>query len=233
VPRNAISHARLMRESTDRVQTALRSDDAKEQMVANRILANPKTWQRWEIEHSGLMRQVAHVGFKGTQVDVLKQTTFGLIHRKALFEYLRSDGVRGRVRMQILAHFHPERSYSHAVVAEHDVYLRKACSYLCASHVGSAVVHDDGFLDPMQCYINLYAEYFKLYCTSYFLEDGAEVPSQAALLPLLKFQLNEWRQAIINPRRELSRLMRDAELRRPIGDTQRLPVAGLRAKFGA
>jgi hypothetical protein len=38
--RHAISHARLMRESTDRVQTALKSSDNNEQMVARRILGN-------------------------------------------------------------------------------------------------------------------------------------------------------------------------------------------------
>jgi hypothetical protein len=37
VPRNAISHARLMRESTDRVESALRGGDRHEQMVVNRL----------------------------------------------------------------------------------------------------------------------------------------------------------------------------------------------------
>jgi hypothetical protein len=35
----------------------------------------------------------------------------------------------------------------------------KACSFLCTNHVGSNVVHDPGFLDPMRRYQELYAEY--------------------------------------------------------------------------
>ena len=43
----------------DRIESALRSDDAKEHVVAQRILATPGAWNAWELEHSGLMRQVA------------------------------------------------------------------------------------------------------------------------------------------------------------------------------
>ena len=43
--RSAISHARLMRESTDRVESALHSDDDKEHLVAQRLSENPKTWE--------------------------------------------------------------------------------------------------------------------------------------------------------------------------------------------
>ena len=51
-----------MRESTDRIESALRSDDAKEHLVAQRISENPRSWELWELEHSGLMRQVADFG---------------------------------------------------------------------------------------------------------------------------------------------------------------------------
>jgi hypothetical protein len=59
VHRSAVSHARLMRESTDCVESALHSNDQKEHLVAHRILENPVSWQSWEWEHSALMRQVA------------------------------------------------------------------------------------------------------------------------------------------------------------------------------
>jgi len=110
-----------------------------------------------------------------------------------------------------------------AVVAEHGGYLRKACSYFCASHVGSGVVQDPSFLDPMQHYENLYAEYFDLYCSTLFPKDGLESASERSLLPLLKHQLNEWRWVILNPREGLPRYRRETEIRRPTGETQRLP----------
>ncbi len=221
--RNAISHARLMRESTDRVQIALRSDNPGEQLVAHRILENPTVWQRWESEHSGIMRQVSINGFMRTQVAVLKRAAFRLIHRKALFEYLRAREIRGEVRTQIFAHFHPQQSFEHAVISEHSVYLRKACSFLCTSHVGSEVIHDERFQDPMRRYEELYGAYFKLYCNTYLeSQDHETAAAQSALLPLLKFQLSEWRQAIMNPAMELPRLMRDTEYRP--GETGMLPI---------
>jgi hypothetical protein len=104
---------------------------------------------------------------------------------------------------------------------------------LCANHVGSGVVHDPSFLDPMQHYENLYAEYFDLYCTTLFPTDGMESASERSLLPLLKHQLNEWRWVILNPRQSLPRIERGRDLRRPTGDTQRLPRLKARSRVGA
>jgi hypothetical protein len=49
-------------------------------------------------------------------------------------------------------------------------------------------------------------------------------------LPLLKLQLNEYRWAILDPRRAQPWLRREAEIRVPTGDTQRLPVLGAQPK---
>jgi hypothetical protein len=232
VHRNAITHSRLMRESTDRIESALRSEDEKEHRVAHRLFESTRTWELWENEHSGLMRHVADYGVLRTQAAALRQTALRLIHGKALFEYLRRNEVRGTARTQMLTHFYPTRGYRFAVIAEHSGYVRKACSYLCASHVGSGVVHDPAFLDPMEHYENLYAEYFDLYCNTLFPADGLESASERSLLPLLKHQLNEWRWIILNPRESLPRVNREREIRRATGDTQRLPHLKGRPKDG-
>lgn len=216
-----------MRESTDCVESALHSNDQKEHLVAHRILENPVSWQSWEWEHSALMRQVADYSVLRSQAAALRQTALRLIHGKALFEYLRKHEVRGAERAQIIQHFYPTRGYQSAVIAEHSGYLRKQCSYFCASHVGTGVVQDPAFLDPMQQYEELYQEYFRLYCSTLVSRDGVESASELSLLPLLKHQLNEWRWMILNPRQGLLRVQRESELRRPIGDTQRLPILRL------
>jgi hypothetical protein len=218
-----------MRESTDRVETALHSEDVKEHLVAHRILETTKSWQLWENEHSSLMRQVADYSVLRSQAAALRHTALRLIHGKALFEYLKKSEVRGEERCQILHYFYPTRGYQYAVIAEHGGYLRKACSFLCASHVGTGVVEDPTFLDPMQYYEDLYNEYFNLYCRTLFPGDGVESASERSLLPLLKHQLNEWRWMILNPRQSLPRVKRESDIRRPIGDTQRLPI--LRTRF--
>ena len=229
--RNAISHLRLMRESTDRIETALRSNDDNERIVAFRLAESTKSWQLWEDEHSGLMRQIADYGVLRTQAAALKQTALRLIHGKALFEYLRRNGVRGARLSRILAHFYPTRAYQHAVIAEHGGFVRKACSFLCTSHVGAGLVRDPAFLDPMQHYESLYAEYFDRYCATLFPDDEVSA-GDGSLLPLLKHQLNEWRWIILNPRQSLPRVKREREMRRSTGDTQLLPQIKSRPRDG-
>jgi hypothetical protein len=219
--RDAIAYTRLMNESTDFVQAVAYREKSREQAVAARLLSDPSAWQRWEVEHAGLMRKVASLGELAEQRAALKMTNFQLIHRKALFEYLRDHEVRGADRPRILAHFRMALHYEHAVIAEHRVYLRKACSFFCAGYLGLEVLRDAGFSDPMQRYEDLYAEYFELYCLVNCASADAVPDPRRALLPLLKQQLTEWRRAILQPRTELPRLLRDAELRRATGDTQK------------
>jgi len=218
-----LDHKRLMRESTDRVHSALYSANPDEQLVASRLLESPSAFRTWESEHSGLMLEVANPSLRRTQAALLKNATFRLIHRKALFEYLRDERIRGSVRRRIIVHFHPAQDYTRSVIAEHGLYLRKACSFLCTSHVGGNVVRDAGFFDPMRCYQQLYAEYFQIFCSTHFGTDSADAQPQVELLPLLKHQLEEFRTAIMNPQPETDWLMREAELRQPTGDTARLP----------
>ena len=211
-----------MRESTDRVQSALYGDDLNEQLVATRLLESPSTFATWEHEHSGLMLEVANPSFRRTQAALLKKATFRLIHRKALFEYLRDEQIRGDTRRRIIVHFHPSRDYTRSVIAEHGLYLRKACSFMCASHVGGNVVRDHSFFDPMACYEELYAEYFQIFCSTHF-GTSSDSRSNAELLPLLKYRLEECRVAIMNPQSKAEWQRREAQLREPIGDTLRLP----------
>jgi hypothetical protein len=220
VQRSAFSHAKLMRESTSRIESALRSEDVKEHLIAQRILATPGAWNAWELEHSGLMRQVADFVALRNQAVALRHAALRLIHGKALFEYLKKHNVRGKPRARIMAHFHRTLMYEHAVVAEHSIYVRKAASLLCASHVGTELVHDPAFLDPMARYETLFTEYFELFCST--LLPGADAAAEPALMPLLKHQLDEWRWIILNPKQALPHLQRESELRRPTGDTQKL-----------
>jgi hypothetical protein len=219
-----------MRESTDRVQKALYSDNPNEQLVASRLLESPAAFRTWESEHSGLMREVA-TGFRRTQAALLKKAAFRLIHRKALFEHLRDEVVRGSARQRLVLSFHPTQDYTRSVIAEHALYLRKACSFLCTNHVGGNVVRDPGFLYPMSRYQAIYAEYFKIFCSTQFGGNSRDSDSQVELLPLLKFQLEEYRLAIMNPQPATEWLIREHELRQSNGDTvQLLRPSGLQHK---
>jgi hypothetical protein len=220
----SMSHARLMRLSTDCVETALRHGEQAEQLIARRVMESATSWEAWERTHSDLMRRIAGSPARA-QIDELKQTTLRLLHGKALFQQLRRAEVRGEHRVQLIAHFRPGRSFEAAMISEHGEYLRKSLSFICTNHVGAEVVGDPAFIDPMQRYEELYGEYFDLYCRS-LLGTLNAAGSQRALLPLLKHQLGAQRAAVLDPRGAQAFLKREATLRRPTGDTQRLPSLG-------
>jgi hypothetical protein len=213
VHRNSVDHKCLMRESIDRMHRALNSDNPSEQLIARRLLESPAAFRIWESEHSGLMLEVANPSFRRTQAALLKKATFRLIHRKALFEYLRDGRIRGSLRRRVVISFHPAQDYTRSVIAEHGLYLRKTCSLLCTSHVGGNVVRDPGFFDPMRRYQELYSVYFQIFCSTHFGTDFADSEPQGELLPLLKHQLEECRKAIMNPRPEMSLPGRGSNLR--------------------
>jgi len=227
---SALTLARLMSESEQRLAQAARSGEPQDRLVASRIMDSPSVWVRWESEHSGLMRNVALERRAPRQSAALKAACFSLIHRKALFEHLREEQVYGLARRQLLRFFHRSRGYGRAMIAEHENYLRSACSYLCSSHVGSAVIRDGVFQDPMRRYEALFREYFRIFCEGTLSSDDAG-PSASALLPYLKYQINELRLAILTMPRRTPILLPDDALKRPTGDTEKLRVDALRTHF--
>lgn len=192
----AMTHTQLMRESEQCIEEAARNGGPVEQLVAGRIIESPVVWSRWENEHAALMRTVSEHRRPSNQIAALKAACFSLIHRKALFEHLRDQQIRGDARRQILQYFHRTAGYTHAAITEHEIYLRSAGSFLCSEQVGGVVIRDGVFLDPMQRYQELYAEYFKLFCDGILgLEPAAS--SSIALLPYLRYQLAEQRRAVL------------------------------------
>lgn len=217
----AIDHARLMRVSGDRVEAAARDGTRRQQHLARRLIEDAGAWRIWEREHDGLMRKVASA--RGAlQACALKSASFLLIEREALFGYLTERQLRGDTRRRALALFHGARAYTDAMVAEHGNYVRASCSHLCACHIGTVEMRDGGFQEPMSRYEVLFREYFCAFC-DVSLGARADAPSLRALLPYLKHQVAELRRAILAMPRTLPELAHEAGIRRPTGDTVRMP----------
>jgi len=227
----SMTHEQLMQVSERRLQDTARAGSATERYVASRVLEFPSLWTRWEHEHSTLMRTVTAPRNAARQSARLKRACFSLIHRKALFEHLRDRQIGGPARQRLLLFFHRTRGYSQAMITEHGNYLRSACSYLCSSYVGSAVIRDGVYEDPMRRYEDLYSEYFRLFCEG-TLEDGSAAASADSLLPYLKYQIREHREAIMAMPRMTPSLLRDDALRPATGDTEMLRMDALRAELG-
>ena len=192
-----VNHDSLMDESERRLCIAARCGMPTEAMVATRVLDNATDFHRWQTEHALIMKRIAVERDCAAQRSVLLGASMALIHRKALFEYLRDRQVRGNARHQLMRAFFWQRDYASAVVQEHGNYLRSAASYLCSSHIGRQLLLDEIFNEPLLQYEDLYTDYFRTYCDAIVLP--ASDPMSACALPIatqLKQQVNEWRRAL-------------------------------------
>ena len=193
-----LSHDRLMEESQRRLANAVLSGQPNEERVATRILDNARDYRRWEDEHATLMRRIAAERLPSVQkAQLLEHCAFADPSQGTVRIPARRAGSRDR-REEIMAHFFAHRDYKSAVVAEHGRYLRSAASYLCSSHVGSNVMFDALFEIPLAEYEELYASYFRTYCSTVLAsDDNAVAKSMLAVLVDLKAQIGEWRKALI------------------------------------
>jgi hypothetical protein len=220
-----------MEESVSRIETTAREGSSNQALVARRILEDTRLYRHWESEHERLMRTVARESRMPRQVFVLRNACFGLIHRKAMFEYLRQHRVTGRDRHAVFDLIYGGQDYAKAVVAEHNNYVRSTSSLICSNFLGLALMHDRAFGEPMQRYEARYADYFRVFCGS-ALTPGRynNDDTLSTLVPYLKRQLGSLRRAILSltPKPEISGL-HQLEIREPAANSQRHEAAPFRA----
>jgi hypothetical protein len=227
---SAYRHDRLMRESESRVELTANAQSPAD-VVVSRILKQPDVYRHWEAEHDRLMRAVSEQARLARQVTVLRSTAFALVHRRAMFEYLRDRHITGWKRRRLFALFYGCRDYANAVLAEHGNYVRCSSSYLCTHHLAAHLMHDAAFNEPLQIYEQWYREYFRAFCDGELA--GTDEEKQAVLplnelRPLLKSRLGEAREAILAMPRTCEKDWHELQIRRPSGETRRL-----RAIFGS
>jgi hypothetical protein len=223
-----ITQARLMDESERCVAEAARSGTPAQVLVASRLLAHPDTYRRWESEHFQLMRRVSSHSYLHRQVLALRSTALNLLHRKAVFEYLQVRQLTLEQRQRLIALFHSFKDYETALIAEHGNYLRGASSYLCSHHLARRLMKDGAFSEPLHLYQERYRDYFRIFCDVELAgtEEEKQAQSMRLLAPLLKYQLAEARHEILTMPYRPEKVWREVEIRRPTGDTERLPHLG-------
>ncbi len=221
---HAYKHARLMAESESRVEMAAYSQ-APADVIASRVLERPDAYRRWESEHARLMRTVSEQMRLASQVVALRSAAFSLVHRRAMFEYLKNRQLNRTKRRRLFALFYGCRDYTNAVLAEHGNYMRCSSSFLATQHLAEHLMHDVAFDEPLQLYEEFYREYFVAYCDTELAETDAEreaLAPLAALRPLLKYRLAEAREAILAMPQRPDREWREVQIRKANGDTQRM-----------
>ena len=194
--------------------------------MAGRIMDHPSAYRTWEAEHDRLLRGVSSHTRLAAQMGALRAATFTLIHRKALFEYIRERGVSGTKRHKLFALFYGDaRDYANSVIAEHANFVRCSSSHICADHLAAQLMRDAAFQEPMQLYQEWYADYFRVFCDVALAETEDEKLALApveALKPLLKHRLRQARDAILELPEVPSTVWREVELRKATGETQKL-----------
>ncbi len=222
---SGFKHERLMEESERRVVDATRDGTPAERVVASRVLETAHSYRLWELGHAHLMRAVADSLQLVRQAAALRTTAFSLLHRKALFEYMRDRHVTGAKRERLLSLFCGPRETIGVLVKEHLNYIHSSSSYLCTEHLGAVLIGDPVFEEPIQLYQERYTEYFRIYCDVALAQtedERAGLEPLAALRPMLKAQLTQARRAILVMGYDEARTWREVQIRRPTGDTQKL-----------
>ena len=213
----------FMDEATQHVQHVARAADGEAAECARRIVRAPRTWRRWEMELGTALRPVANFRSRLMQIRTLRETNLAWVHRAAPFRYLRDQGLRGERRQRLVSLLHGQSdNYARAMVFEHDAFVRSVCHNACSGHLGEEVLGDALYRESMQRYQALYMEYFQVYGTVVAGSPDHADSSSTHLLPLLKQQVAELRKAILDYPKAADWLQREADLRKPTGDTQYL-----------
>jgi hypothetical protein len=214
---------RLMQSAGEVVQATARISSGEIGLVATRLLQDPAEWVAWEKEFGGVLRKVVAPARRDEQVRALRLANFSWIHKATPFRYLRDQKLRGDRRLRVIQGLHDSNSYARALVAEHHNFVRSTCSLACSAHIGGSILGDEIFIDSMVRYQDVYEEYFRGFCRANFMEDRDSGASDQALLPLLKAQVAELRQAILEYPRTSAWLEMELRQRERSGETQRLP----------
>lgn len=220
----AYGHARLMLESASRIEMAAGSSTPAERLVTRRLLECPAEFSRWEAHHDQLMRPVSAPRRLTQQIVALRATAIALVHRKALFEYLRARRPAEAKRRKLFRIFHRCRDYGHAVLAEHGNYVRCSSSYMCAQHLAEHLMHDPALDAPLRLYEEWYRDYFQAYCDLELAEttdEKAACLAQECLRPFLKHRVSKARRVIL-AMPLVPGEWGEVRIRRPTGDTMKL-----------
>ena len=195
-----VTRAQLIVASEQELARIAASGSLKERAIARALRDTPGDYLKWEAEHGRLMSAVASAANGERQARALLSAALSLIHRKALFEYLNSHARRGEDRRFLIAHFHGQKGYTQAVVAEHGNYQRSIASLTCIEHIGATRLPHQAFGERLRHYENLYREYFRSYCNSLLTpaNEAAEASdSMRTLIPYLKRDVLDERKRLL------------------------------------
>jgi len=154
---------KLMDESEYALRVASDSSSERVSRIVNSMLQDNRLYRLWESRHADLILPVAEQSRTKPQINALRLAEVRLIHRRALFRYLRAKQIRGELRRRLMRIFHSTRDYHDAVIAEHRQFILAESSRVSADHLID-VMHDGVSGSLLHQYEKTYARYFEMKC---------------------------------------------------------------------
>jgi hypothetical protein len=192
---------RLMRASHAHVEATARDDSQENQILAMRLIEHPGTYSEWENRHARLMQRVCEPPRLRAQLIRMRETTLSLIHRRAVFEYLRDRKITGAQRHRFIALFYGGRDYASSVIVEHGHYMRSWVSGSCSRFIGAEILRDPAFSAPLTAYEQWYTEYFRMFCDLQLAtSETMSTICERDLLPSLKERATLARERLVRLR---------------------------------
>jgi hypothetical protein len=151
-----------MDESKQALWNAADAKSNRASRIAKHILNDANLHRLWEARHADLVRPVAERKKRVPQVFALRNIEIGLVHRRALIDYIRTHELRGVHRDQMFAAFYGPKDIQNAIVTEHREYMLAVSSYLSTDHLIN-VMYDPHGKRLLKRYERCCAEYFELY----------------------------------------------------------------------
>lgn len=169
-------HQRIMDESEHALHAAAESPRENDARIARQVVGDSKIYRLWEARHAQSILPVAKHSNGVRQILELRVLETQLVHRRALFEYVRDNQTRGKERQRLFTLFYGPRDFQNAVLAEHRQYVLAISSTVSADHLID-LMHEPISQILLKKYKETFKRYFALSC--YMSQSENEIYREA------------------------------------------------------
>jgi len=188
-------HRKMMDESEYAIHGVSVEAPSGVSRIVNNLLQDSRVYKAWESSHADLILPAAEQRFKKRQIVALRNAEVDLVHRRALFNIVRKNALRGQARRDLFRIFHNKLDFDSAVLREHQQYMLAVSSRVSADHLID-IMYDPGSKELLCQYEEIYTRYFEMKCYVAGMGDSECIELVRAGLPDARKQLSEARKRI-------------------------------------
>lgn len=195
---SAVTASILIDASEMHIDALHRSGADEKRQLVRRLCETPKGYRQWWTYHAALMRRAGGSVSRQAQIATMRGKSFELVHRQALFRYLRESQLPGERREAVVAAFHGSLDFRRALVAEHGRYLHSNSSLYCTQYLNDAILRDRRFDSGLASYQQVYMDFFDHYCHWIVAESEGRKYASRYLIPAFKAKLTVMKSELLS-----------------------------------